>query len=482
MPMALALPRADTRRARADVFAELARRYADRFTTDPSARAECGNRETWLPREIPDAVFSPESETEVAEVLRICGDHRVPVIPYGAGSSLEGQVNAPHGGLCMRFDRMARILKLHPRDLQAVVQPGATREALNDQLAELGLHFPVDPGSGATFGGMASTRASGTNTVRYGTIADNVVALRVALASGAIISTGSRAAKSATGYDLTRLFIGAEGTLGVIVELTVRLWPVPDATVCGNCGFATLEQACNAVAALIRSGHRPDRIELLDEASIAACNAHFGFDYAVSPTLFFEFSGSPAATSDALRAFGDIARDCGGANFSTGFSPEERAALWKARKNAWWAFRALRPAAEPVSTDVCVPLSRLADCIAASQDDIRRLKLMAPIIGHVGDGNFHALVLVDRADPDEVARAREFIHAVGLRAIAMGGTCSGEHGIGQGKAELFAAEHQGAASVMAAVKTALDPGNILNPGKLWQATQGSDAESLRRAG
>lgn len=447
----------------------MARAYSDRFTTDPGARGDCGSRETWLARELPDAVFWPETDREVASVLKLCADHGVPVVPYGAGSSLEGQVNAPLGGLCMRFDRMAKVLKVHPMDLQAVVQPGATREALNGELAQFGLHFPVDPGSGATFGGMASTRASGTNTVRYGTIADNVVSMRVALANGSIVTTGSRAAKSAAGYDLTHVFIGAEGTLGVIVELTLRLWPLPETTVCGNCNFATLEQACNAVAVLMRSGHRPDRIELLDEVSIAACNVHFGFEFAALPTLFFEFSGSAGAARDAVKRFTEIVQEHQGKNINTAFSPERREAIWAARKNAWWAFRALRPASEPVSTDVCVPLSRLAECIAESQADIRRLRLTAPIIGHVGDGNFHALVLVDRNDPDEVARANELIHTLGLRAISMSGTCTGEHGVGHGKAALFAVERNTALPVMAAIKTALDPHNILNPGKLWQA-------------
>jgi D-lactate dehydrogenase (cytochrome) len=393
----------------------------------------------------------------------------VPVIAFGAGTSLEGQVNAPRGGICFDFRDMNRVLAVHAEDLDCVIEPGITRKQLNEYLRDKGLFFPIDPGADASLGGMAATRASGTNAVRYGTMKDNVLALKVVLANGEVMSTARRAKKSSAGYDLTRLLIGSEGTLGVITELTLRLAGIPEAISSGICPFPSVEAACNATILTIQSGIPVARIELLDALQVQACNRYSKLTLPETPMLFVEFHGSEASVAEQSQRFGDIAGELGGGPFDWTTKAEDRSRLWQARHDAYWAAIGLRPGISALSTDVCVPISRLAECVAQSQRDLEQSRLLAPIVGHVGDGNFHVLLLIDRADPDEVDRAKGFLERLADRALAMDGTCTGEHGIGQGKMKYLPAEHgEPALAAMRAVKRALDPLDILNPGKIFQ--------------
>jgi D-lactate dehydrogenase (cytochrome) len=391
----------------------------------------------------------------------------VPVIPFGTGTSLEGHVNAPHGGVAIDLREMNRVLAVHAADFDCVVEPGVTRKRLNDHLRDQGLFFPIDPGADASLGGMAATRASGTNAVRYGTMKDNVLALDVVLANGEVMTTARRARKSSAGYDLTRLVVGSEGTLGVITRLTLKLAGIPEAIASGVCPFPTVEACCQAAIRTIQSGIPVARIELLDTLQVRACNAYSELTLPEVPVLFVEFHGSDASVAEQSRQFGEIAADLGGGPFDWATRGEDRTRLWQARHDAYWAGCALRPGADVIVTDVCVPLSALADCVVETQRDIAASRLIAPILGHVGDGNFHLMLLVDRSDGDEMARAKALHGRLIARALAMDGTSTGEHGVGQGKRGTLADEHGGTAlDAMAAIKRALDPDGIMNPGKI----------------
>ncbi|MGQ0672845.1 MAG: FAD-binding oxidoreductase [Hyphomicrobium sp.] len=450
------------------VLEVLAQRFGPRLSTAEAVRRQHANALTWLPAEPPDAVLWPETNDEVAAVVRTCAEHRVPVIAFGAGTSLEGHVNAPHGGLSIDLSRMNRVLAVRPRDLDCTIEAGVRRGDLDRHLRDTGLFFPVDPGAcDATIGGMAATRASGTTTVRYGSMRDNVVSLTAVMADGCCVRTGGRARKSAAGYDLTHLFVGSEGTLGIITELTLRLHPVPETVVAAVAGFADVAGACNAAIATIQCGLGVARIELMDAVQVAAVNTHAKLGLAVVPTLLVEFHGSLARTRDDADAFRDLAREAGALGVETATGADERRRLWQARHDAFWSIRSGWPGKAALVTDVCVPLSHLADCVAETAEDIRRSGLTAPIVGHVGDGNFHAIVVFDAADCRENMAVRAFVDRLSARALAFDGTCTGEHGIGQGKTAALAREAGSGLALMQAVKSALDPLGILNPGKLF---------------
>ena len=449
------------------VFAGLAARFGERFSRSEALRTQHANTLTWLKTQPPDAVLFVLTEQEVSETVALCAAARVPVIPFGAGTSLEGHLNAPFGGLSLDLSRMKRVIAVHEGDLDCVVEPGVTRKQLNGHLRDLGLFFPVDPGADATFGGMAATRASGTNAVRYGTMRDAVLALTVVTADGRAIRTGSRARKSSAGYDLTHLLVGSEGTLGIITELTLKLYGIPETILVGVCPFASVEGACNATITALQIGLPLARIELADAVQMRACNAYSHLSLPEQPTLFVEFHGTPASAREQIEAFAAIARAEGGEALQWAERQDDRNKLWQARHDAYWAARALKPGAEMLSTDVCVPISELAACVEATRKDIERLGLLAPIVGHVGDGNFHVLPLIDPEDAGEGACVQAFLDRLVERALACGGTCTGEHGVGQGKIGYLAAEHGSALAAMIAIKKALDPLNILNPGKIF---------------
>jgi D-lactate dehydrogenase (cytochrome) len=450
-----------------DVTAQLAAAFGNRLVTSQAVREQHGHTTTWHPNEPPDAVIFPQSTEDVQQIVGICAKHAVPVIPFGTGTSLEGHVNAPFGGVSIDVRDMNRVLAVHAEDLDCVIEPGITRKTLNEHLRDQGLFFPIDPGADASLGGMTATRASGTNAVRYGTMKDNVLSLKAVLANGELIRTASRARKSSAGYDLTRLFVGSEGTLGVITEITLRLAGIPEAIAAGVCPFGSVEAACNATIATIQSGIPVARIELLDELQVKACNAYSKLTLPEQPMLFVEFHGSPAGVAEQCERFGEIANDFEGGPFDWATRAEDRTRLWQARHDAYFAARGLRPGTQPVATDVCVPISRLAECVTESQRDIAESRLIAPIAGHVGDGNFHLSLLIDMNDPDEVVRAEKFMERLVARALAMDGTCTGEHGVGQGKKKYLLAEHgEPALAVMRAIKKALDPQGIMNPGKV----------------
>lgn len=446
----------------------LKQRFGERFQTGQSFRDQHSHTTTYLPSQRPDGVVFAENSEDVQEVVRICATHRVPVVPFGTGSSLEGQVNAPCGGISIDFSRMNRVLSVNAEDLDCTVEPGVTREDLNTYLRDTGLFFPIDPGANASLGGMTATRASGTNAVRYGTMKDNVLALTVVTADGEEIRTAQRARKSSAGYDLTRLFVGSEGTLGVITSITLRLQGIPAKISGGVCAFPTLEDACNAVIMTIQMGIPVARIELLDEMQIRACNAYSKLSYAERPTLFVEFHGTEETVALQAEQFGEIAAEFGGGEFAYTANAEERNQLWKARHNAYWASRALAPELAALSTDVCVPISRLAECVAETQADIKENGFLAPIVGHAGDGNFHVLLLFNDKDPADVEKAEAFLERLNGRALAMEGTCTGEHGIGQGKISYLEQELRSALPAMRAIKAGLDPDNIFNPGKIFR--------------
>ncbi|WP_180901376.1 FAD-binding oxidoreductase [Martelella soudanensis] len=449
------------------VIAILQQRFADKVQTGEAFRAQHAHTTTYLPAQLPDAVFFAESADDVKQVVRVCAAHKVPIIPFGTGSSLEGQVNAPEGGISIDFSRMNRVLEVNAEDLDCRVEPGITREELNEYLRDTGLFFPIDPGANASIGGMASTRASGTNAVRYGTMKDVVLAVTAVTADGEEIATARRARKSSAGYDLTRLFVGAEGTLGVITSVTLKLAGIPEKIAGGVSSFATLEDACNAVIMTIQMGIPVARIELLDALQVKACNAYSGLDFPETPLLLLEFHGSEQAVAMQSEQFSEIAAECGGSEFVWTANAEERNRLWKARHNAYWAGRALKPEYEGFSTDVCVPISRLAECMRETQADIAAEGILAPVVGHAGDGNFHLLVLFDKDKPGEIERIEAFTARLAERAIAMGGTSTGEHGVGQGKKRVVGKELGSAIAVMRAIKQALDPDNIFNPGKIF---------------
>lgn len=445
----------------------LQQRFGPRCETGGSLREQHGHTTTWLRTQAPDAVVFVQSTEDVVAVVEVCAAHGVPVIPFGAGTSLEGHVNAPAGGISIDFSQMNAILDVHAEDMDAVIQPGVTRKALNTHLRDTGLFFPVDPGADASLGGMAATNASGTNAVRYGTMKDNILALKAVLPSGEVVKTAARARKTSAGYDLTRLMIGSEGTLGLITELTVKLQGTPEAISAATCSFATVEEACNAVIMTIQYGLPVARIELLDALTVEAVNAYSKLSLPVSPLLLLEFHGSEASVKEQAETFGDIAQEFGGSGFVFTTREEERNRLWQARHDTYWAGLALRPGCKGLSTDVCVPVSRLAECVTAAQDKALELGFKAPIVGHVGDGNFHVLLLIDVDDNQELARAENFIGWLNDLAISMDGTCTGEHGIGQGKADYLERELGAPAmAMMEAIKHSVDPQNIFNPGKM----------------
>jgi D-lactate dehydrogenase (cytochrome) len=452
---------------KAALFEALKARFGDRFSQGQALREQHAATLTWLKPEPPDAVLFAETTEEVSEAVKLCAQARVPVIPFGTGTSLEGHLNAPRGGVSLDLSRMNRVLAVHAADLDCVVEPGVTRKSLNDYLRDTGLFFPVDPGADASLGGMAATRASGTNAVRYGTMRENVISLTVVLADGRVIKTARRARKSAAGYDLTRLLVGSEGTLGIITQLTLKLYGIPETILSGVCTFESLEGACNATIAALQMGLPIARIELADEVQIRGCNAYSRLTLPEQPTLFLEFHGSEAGTREQVETFAAIAADEGGGAVEWATRPEDRTKLWQARHDAYWAARALKPGTDLIATDVCVPISALAACVAETKQDIERLGLLAPIVGHVGDGNFHVMPLIDPSDMEERKRVQEFLDRLVERALRLEGTCTGEHGVGQGKIGYLAVEHGLGVDVMIAIKKALDPLNILNPGKIF---------------
>jgi D-lactate dehydrogenase (cytochrome) len=441
-------------------------RLGDRISIKASIREHHGRDLSWHEPRAPHAVAFPESNEEVIDTVRICADLHVPVIPFGSGTSVEAQVTALHGGICIDLSRMNQVLRISAEDQDATVQAGVTRKQLNSYLRDTGLFFPIDPGADASIGGMTATRASGTNAVRYGTMKDNVLNLTVVLPDGRLIRTARRARKSSAGYDLTRLFIGSEGTLGVITEITVRLHGVPEAISSAVCSFATIEGAIDTVISTIQSCIPVARVELLDEIQVDAINRYSGTDYAVAPTLLFEFHGTTAGVSEQSAMVQALAVENGGSDFRWATRADERAALWQARHDAAFAALALSPGASAFVTDVCVPISRLAECIVATKQDLASTTLKAPLVGHVGDGNFHLVILVDRTNPKELAEAQRLNERLVMRALALDGTCTGEHGIGSGKVQFLEAEHGEAVQVMRQVKAAIDPHNIMNPGKI----------------
>ncbi len=438
----------------------------DRLSTGASDLALHGRSEGVFQDMPPDAVAYPCATGEVAAILGICAEHGVPVVGWGAGTSLEGHALAPRGGVTVDFSRMDRVLRVAQEDMYAVVQPGVTREALNTELRATGLFFPVDPGANASLGGMASTRASGTTAVRYGTMRANVLALEVVLADGRVIRTGSAAPKSSTGYDLTALFVGAEGTLGLITELTLRLQGQPEAISAATCAFPDMAAAVAAVTATIQSGIPMARIEFLDAAFAAIFNRQSNASLPEAPHLMVEFHGSARGVAEQAEAFGEIVAEAGGSDFRWALRAEDRAALWKMRHNAYYTARALYPGTDPLTTDVCVPISCLAQAVEETAAEIAASGIPGPILGHVGDGNFHALLMPRKGDRDDWARAKALAAAMAERALRLGGTVSGEHGIGMGKTGYMQAEHGAGWAVMSQVKRALDPQGILNPGKL----------------
>jgi D-lactate dehydrogenase (cytochrome) len=454
-------------KAVASAIAALAAAFGNRLVTSLAVRQQHGNTFTWIVNQPPDAVVFPQSAADVQQIVRICAAHRVPVIAFGTGTSLEGHVNAPRGGISIDTRDLNRVLAVHAEDLDCVVEPGVTRKQLNEHLRDQGLFFPIDPGADASLGGMAATRASGTNAVRYGTMKDNVLGLTAVLANGEIMTTGRRAKKSSAGYDLTRLLIGSEGTLGVITSLTLKLHGIPEAIAGGHCPFPSVEAGCNATIETIQSGIPVARIELLDELQVKATNIYSKLSLPETPMLFVEFHGSTASVAEQSERFNEIAVEHGGGPFEWATKAEDRTRLWQARHDAALACMVLRPGAQIVASDVCVPISRLAECVTETQRDVAENRLVAPLIGHVGDGNFHLAFVVDMGDAAEVARTEGVLERLAERALAMEGTCTGEHGVGQGKMKYLEAEHGPAAlEAMRAIKRALDPDDIMNPGKI----------------
>ena len=441
--------------------------FKDRLSTSTGVRDHHSKDESWHHPHRPDAVVFPNSTEEVAEIVRICARHTTPVIAYGTGTSLEGNVIPHQGGVVVDLANMNQVLRVNAEDLDVTVQARVTRKELNAHIRDQGLFFPIDPGADASVGGMAATRASGTNAVRYGTMRENVLALTVVLADGRIIRTSRRARKSAAGYDLTRLFVGSEGTLGIITEVTLRLYGIPEAMAAAVCSFDSIEGAVNTVIQTIQLGIPVARIELLDDVQMDSVNKFSKLNYPVKDTLFVEFHGTEAGVKEQAELVQSIAAENGGGEFKWATKPEERSHLWTARHDVTYANKALRPGCEIWATDVCVPISRLAECILETKKDLKKSFLTAPLVGHVGDGNFHLGFLIKRDDPKEIAEAERLNDRLVMRALAMDGTCTGEHGIGLGKMKFLTAEHGEAVSVMRQIKKALDPQNIMNPGKIF---------------
>ena len=452
---------------RQQAIAALRERFGARLSTVSGVRDHHAKDESWHHPHRPDAVVFPESTKDVVEIVRICAAYQTPVVAYGTGTSLEGNVIPHLGGVVVDLERMNQILRVSADDLDVTVQARVTRMQLNAHIKDLGLFFPIDPGADASIGGMASTRASGTNAVRYGTMRDNVLSLTVVLSDGRVVRTSRRSRKSAAGYDLTRLFVGSEGTLGIITEVTLRLYGVPEAMAAAVCSFDSLEGAVNTVIQTIQLGIPVARIELLDEVQMNSLNRYSGMDHPVKNTLFIEFHGSDAGVKEQAETVQAVASDHGGGAFQWATQTEQRNALWKARHDVTYANKALRPGCEIWATDVCVPISRLAECILQTKEDLRHSFLTAPLVGHAGDGNFHLGFLIMRDDPAELAEAERLNERLVMRALAMDGTCTGEHGIGLGKRKYLLAEHGEGVSVMRQIKQVLDPLNLMNPGKIF---------------
>ena len=463
----MASVQAEQESAVSGVIGLLKQRFGERLSTSGPIREQHGHTTTWHKNEPPDAVVYAQSTDEVAEVVRACAAAKVPVIAFGTGTSLEGQVNAPRGGICVDMSGMDRILAVHSEDLDCTIEAGVTRIRLNEHLRDMGLFFPIDPGADASLGGMAATRASGTNAVRYGTMRENILNLTAVMPNGEIVHTGRRAKKSSSGYDRTHLLVGSEGTLSIITELTLKLHGIPEAITSGVCPFETLEGACNAVITTIQSGIPVARIELMDEVHVRASNAYSKLTLKETPTLFLEFHGTPASAAEQAENFGAIAEEFGGGPFEWAERTEDRNKLWTARHNSYFACCAAAPGKQAFVTDVCVPISRLAECVMETKRDVDENRLFAPIVGHVGDGNFHTAVMVDLDDADELARAIALVDRMVKRALAMGGTCTGEHGVGQGKMKYLKTEHGNGLDVMRAIKRGIDPDSIMNPGKIF---------------
>lgn len=442
----------------------------DKVSTAPAVLDHHGHAEGWFPNAPPDAVVFAQSTEDVAAAVRLCAEFKTPVIPFGTGTSLEGHVAAVQGGVTIDVSQMNAVLEVNAEDLDCRVQAGVTRKQLNTELRDTGLFFPIDPGADASLGGMASTRASGTNAVRYGTMRENVLGLTVVMADGTVIRTGGRAKKSAAGYDMTRLFVGAEGTLGVITEVQLRLYGMPEAMTSAVCQYASVADAVNTVIETIQVGIPVARIEFLDEVQMSACIAYSHLEgYEARPTLFFEFHGTVASAAEQAEMVKQISDGNGGTAFQWTEHAEERTRLWQARHDAWYAGLALSPGKKGIATDACVPISRLADCIGETRADIDETGLLAPIVGHVGDGNFHLVILYDPDDAEETRKAKGIVERLNMRAIGMQGTCTGEHGIGAGKIHFLQVEHGETVAQMRKIKKALDPDNIMNPGKMFSA-------------
>ena len=439
----------------------------DRLSTGDTVRAEHSRDEAYSAPVLPDAVAFPADVDEVAAIMKACSAAGCPVVPFGIGTSLEGHVVPLHGGVSVDLSRMDRILEIDERNLLAVVEPGVTRNQLNEALRATGLMFTVDPGANATIGGMASTRASGTNAVRYGTMRENVLALQVVLPDGQVIETGTRARKSSAGYDLTHLFVGSEGTLGIITRLTVRLFGQPESTLAATCAFADVDGAVEAVMEAMQAGLPMARIEFLDEVQMRGMNIYNpDMKLPETPHLFLEFHGSETGTAEQVEIFSAIAAEHGGGDLAWATRAEDRNRLWKARHDAYYAAKALAPGAEGYVTDCCVPISSLAEAIRRARNEIDRSGLVAPILGHVGDGNFHLVILIRPDEPTDLERAHALAETLNLMSIELGGTMTGEHGIGFGKKKYMQAEHGDAYALMGVIKRAIDPGNIMNPGKM----------------
>lgn len=458
------------RRVPEPMLAALSDRFGDRFSVAEAVRLQHGRDESPYPPMPPEAVVHVWDTQEIAWVAQLCHQYHVPLIPYGAGSSLEGHVLAVHGGICLNVSRMSHVLAINTDDMTATVQAGVTRKQLNEELKSTGLFFPVDPGADATLGGMAATRASGTNAVRYGTMRENVLELKVVTADGRVVHTGTRASKSSAGYDLTRIFVGSEGTLGIITEVTVRLYPQPEAVSAAVCNFPTLEDAVQSVIEVIQLGIPVARVEFMDLAAVKATNAYSKLELRESPLLLFEFHGSPQGVQEQARAVQQITAQYGGMDFEWAERPEDRSRLWTARHHALFAGLQLRPGCRSSTTDVCVPISQLARCVSETARDLDRASFPYTIVGHVGDGNFHVLMLLDPDSATEWEESQQLNRRLVARALEYGGTCTGEHGIGLHKMEFMQAEHGvEALDLMRTLKQAFDPHNILNPGKVIPA-------------
>jgi len=449
-----------------DLLGALRQRLGDRLSTSAAICDLHGRDESYHQPHSPDAVAFARSTEEVVEIVSLCAQYRTPIIAFGTGTSLEGHVAALKGGICIDLSQMNRVLRVGAEDLDATVEAGVTRKQLNEYLRDTGLFFPIDPGADASLGGMAATRASGTNAVRYGTMRENVLSLTVVLPDGRVIRTARRARKSAAGYDLTRLFVGSEGTLGVITEVTVRLYGIPEAISAAVCAFPTIAAAVDTVILTIQSGVPVARIELLDDSQIDAINKYSKLDYKVAPTLFFEFHGTTAGVAEQVELVKAVAAEHGGDDFRWATTQEARSKLWQARHDAYYAALALRPGSQGWATDVCVPISRLAECIAETKSDLAQSSIPSALVGHGGDGNFHLVFMIDPKRPEEIAEASRLNDRMVARALEMEGTCTGEHGVGYGKMDFLCAEHGEAVEVMRTIKRAIDPDNLMNPGKI----------------